>query len=167
MKKFLLIAVMAVLGAVSTQAQVKLGGEVKVWYHTDAEVTSYALMPEIGYKFNNKWEAGAQIGFAGVGDDAFSFIFSPYGRYSIYKSGIFSFFGEGGFAVGAAKHRDTGFQIGLRPGVEVELGKHWCMEAHLGFLGFSANDDKVPGLVRSGVGFDFANGASFSLMYEF
>lgn len=40
MKKFLLIAVLAVLGAVSAKAQVRLGGEVSVWYNNDTENTS-------------------------------------------------------------------------------------------------------------------------------
>ena len=65
MKKLVLVAFFAVLGFVSVQAQVRLGGSVKVWYDNESEVTTYTLMPEFGYKLNDKWEVGTFIGFNG------------------------------------------------------------------------------------------------------
>ncbi len=168
MKKFLLIAVMAVLGAVSAQAQVRLGGEVAVWYNSNSENTSYTIMPEIGYKLNNQWEVGTHIGFSGNSDqEGLNFKLAPFARYTFLRAGIFSMFGEGGFTVATAKHKDTAFKIGLRPGVDVELSEHWSLEAHLGFLGFAANDDGIGGMASSGFGFDFASGTSFGLIYQF
>lgn len=168
MKKFLLVAVLAVLGAVSAQAQVRLGGEIKVWYNNEAEETTYAILPEIGYKMNDKWEIGTEIGFTGSSDqEGLNFKLAPFARYTFLRAGIFSMFGEGGFAVATARHRDTAFNIGLRPGIDVELSEHWSLEAHLGFLGFVANDDGIAEMGTPGFGFNFANGTSFGLIYQF
>lgn len=168
MKKFLLIAVLAVLGAVSAKAQVRLGGEVSVWYNNDTENTSYAFMPEIGYKLNDRWEVGTEIGFTGHSNQSgLNFKMAPFARYTFLRAGMFSMFGEGGFAVATSKHRDTAFNIGLRPGIDVELSEHWSLEAHLGFLGFATNKDGIAGMQESGFGFDFANGTSFALIYQF
>lgn len=168
MKKFLLIAVMAVLGAVSAQAQVRLGGEVSVWYNNDAENTSYTFMPEIGYKLNNKWEVGTHIGFSGNSDqEGLNFKLAPFARYTFLRAGMFSMFGEGGFTVATAKHKDTAFNIGLRPGIDVELSEHWSLEAHLGFLGFAADKSGIISEQGSGFGFDFKSGTSFGLIYQF
>lgn len=168
MKKFLLIAVMAVLGAVSAKAQVRLGGEVAVWYNSDSENTSYTIMPEIGYKLNNQWEVGTHIGFSGNSDqEGLNFKLAPFARYTFLRAGIFSMFGEGGFAVATAKHKDTAFNIGLRPGIDVELSEHWSLEAHLGFLGFAADKNEILSERGSGFGFDFASGTSFGLIYQF
>lgn len=168
MKKFLLIAVMAVLGAVSAQAQVRLGGEVSVWYNSDAENTSYTFMPEIGYKLNNKWEVGTHIGFSGNSDqEGLNFKLAPFARYTFLRAGMFSMFGEGGFTVATQKHHDTAFNIGLRPGIDVELSEHWSLEAHLGFLGFAADKSGIISEQGSGFGFDFKSGTSFGLIYQF
>lgn len=168
MKKFLMVAILAVLGAVSAKAQVRLGGEVMVWYNNDTEVTSYKFIPEIGYKFNDRWEVGTDIGFAGNSNqEGLSFELAPFARYTFLRAGMFSMFGEGGFAVATAKHKDTAFNIGLRPGVDLELSEHWSLEAHLGFLGFATNKGGIAGMQASGFGFDFANGTSFGLIYQF
>lgn len=168
MKKFLLIAVMAVWGAVSAQAQVRLGGEFSVWYNSDAENTSYMFMPEIGYKLNDKWEVGTHIGFSGNSDqEGLDFKLAPFARYTFLRAGMFSMFGEGGFGVATRKHHNTAFNIGLRPGIDVELSEHWSLEAHLGFLGFVANDDGIGEMGPSGFGFDFKSGTSFGLIYQF
>ena len=168
MKKFLLIAVLAVLGAVSAKAQVRLGGEVSVWYNNDTENTSYAFMPEIGYKLNDRWEVGTEIGFTGRSNESgVNFKMATFARSTFLRAGMFSMFGEGGFAVATSKHRDTAFNIGLRPGIDVELSEHWSLEAHLGFLGFATNKDGIAGMQESGFGFDFANGTSFGLIYQF
>lgn len=184
MKKFVLAAVMAVVSFVSVQAQVRLGGSVSLWYNQDSEVTTYTLMPEIGYKLNDKFEVGTFVGFNGgaLSDSnrktAFSFAFKPFVRYTFLRSGIFSMFCEGGFDIvtGNASEIDggvktfnnrTAFAIGFRPGIDVELTKNWSLESHLGFLGYSANEKHVFGAYHSGIGFTFANAVSLGLIYQF
>lgn len=184
MKKFVLVAFFAVLGFVAAQAQVRLGGSVKVWYDNESEVTTYTLMPEFGYKLNDKWEVGTFIGFNGGAlkdsnmKTAFSFAFKPFARYTFLRSGIFSMFCEGGIDIVAGNsryisngHKDfdnsTAFAIGFRPGIDIELSEHWSLESHLGFLGYSANEKGVFGAYNPGVGFSFANGTSLGLIYQF
>lgn len=184
MKKLVLVAFFAVLGFVSVQAQVRLGGSVKVWYDNESEVTTYTLMPEFGYKLNDKWEVGTFIGFNGgaLSDSdrktASSFAFKPFARYTFLRAGIFSMFCEGGFDIVAGNagsmsrgykefDNSTAFAIGFRPGVDIELTEHWSLESHLGFLGYSANEHYVFGAYNPGVGFSFANAMSLGLIYQF
>lgn len=184
MKKFVLVAVFAVLGFVAAQAQVRLGGAVNLWYNQESEVTTYTLMPEIGYKLSDQWEVGTFIGFNGGAKSdsnvktAFSFAFKPFARYTFLRSGIFSMFCEGGFDLVCGNagsmtsgHKQfsnsTAFAIGFRPGIDIELTEHWSLESHLGFLGYSANEKGVFGAYDPGVGFSFANGTSLGLIYQF
>lgn len=168
MKKLILAAIFAAVSFVSTQAQVRLGGEFSVWYDSKDKSTDYVVRPEIGYKINNLWEVGTTIGFAGNSDESgLSFNMAPFARYTFIRAGIFSMFGEATVGVATRKHCDTAFHIGLRPGVDLELSRHWSLEAHLGFLGYSANNDHIAGAYNPGVGFDFGSATSFALIYQF
>ena len=64
MKKIMLSLAMALV-SVCASAQVYIGGTAGISSNkigdSDSK-TAYTLMPEIGYQFNNKWEAGLEIG---------------------------------------------------------------------------------------------------------
>lgn len=88
MKKLLLTLVL-VISSLTAGAQVYLGGEVGLWRDWNNNETTFALQPEIGYQFSDKWAAGLQIGYAHhYNDDAKinAFNFSPYARYTVGKS---------------------------------------------------------------------------------
>ena len=64
MKKIMLSLAMALV-SVCASAQVYIGGTAGISsnkFEGGDSKTAYALMPEIGYEFNNKWEAGLEIG---------------------------------------------------------------------------------------------------------
>lgn len=64
MKKIMLSLTMALV-SVCASAQVYIGGTAGISsnkFEGGDSKTAYALMPEIGYEFNNKWEAGLEIG---------------------------------------------------------------------------------------------------------
>ena len=63
MKKLLLTLVL-VISSLTAGAQVYLGGEVGLWRDWNNNETTFALQPEIGYQFSDKWAAGLQIGYA-------------------------------------------------------------------------------------------------------
>ena len=71
MKKTLLAAVMAVF-AMTASAQIYVGGQigftsssVKVYSDGDSKSgTSFKILPEVGYKLNENWAVGLQVGYS-------------------------------------------------------------------------------------------------------
>ncbi len=63
MKKIMLSLAMALV-SVCASAQVYIGGTAGISSNKIGDgdsKTAYTLMPEIGYEFNNKWEAGLRL----------------------------------------------------------------------------------------------------------
>ena len=66
MKKFLMTVVATALVAVSANAQVYVGGNFGVASSKvkgGESVTTYAVLPEIGYNLNKDWALGTTVGF--------------------------------------------------------------------------------------------------------
>ena len=107
MKKIILSALVAVC-AMTANAQAWFGGSVG-FSMTDGDnynetQTDFGIKPEIGYTLNENWDVAVGLGFGsitnqgGVKDNnATEFTIAPYARYTFAKSGIASFFVDGGF----------------------------------------------------------------------
>lgn len=111
------------------------------------------------------------------------FSVTPYARYSFAKFGPVSLFLDGGFGINtykvkvtgevgdhsASKTSDaqTGWQIGIQPGVKVNLAKNIDFIARVGFLGYRDADDQYCQFGENGFGFDLSNNLSFGLFYNF
>ena len=104
MKKIMLSLAMALV-SVCASAQVYIGGTAGISSNKmgDADSkTAYKFIPEIGYQFNNKWEAGIEVGIqkgdvckiAQVGD-ATTFTVAPYVRYTAVDTKLVNLFLEG------------------------------------------------------------------------
>lgn len=157
MKKVILAALVAV-ASLSANAQVYVGGSLgfatgKAGDGAD-NISKFAILPEVGYSFNEKWAAGIQIGFTTAnGDfnaDGFpitnpkwgkslsEFTVSPYARFTFAKTGIASFFVDGGFVAKFLNNsRGNVWQIGVRPGVKLSASEKVDFVAQLGYLGYS------------------------------
>lgn len=174
MKKLLLTLVL-VISSLTAGAQVYLGGEVGLWRDWNNNETTFALQPEIGYQFSDKWAAGLQIGYAHHYNDGAkinAFNFPPYARYTVGKVGIVSFIVDGGFGFSSLKEKNsdsaTAWEIGLKPGVKVQLAPQLHFVAHLGFLGYRDNDHGALAFGSQGLGFAFSSqDLKFGLLYEF
>jgi len=177
MKKFLM-TIAAAFVAVSMSAQVYVGGEIGIASEKfgggDAE-TTYKFIPEIGYSLNDEWAVGVKIGYQkGKADltnseayDGISpreqFVISPYARYTFFKSNLVSAFVDGGLDIASIKDGDTVFNIGLRPGVAVNLTKELSFVTHVGFVGYKSytSDNTKIGVDLNG------NNVTFGLYYNF
>ena len=174
MKKFLLIALLAV-SAVAAKAQVYVGGQVGFWHNDDAKTTNIIIAPEVGYTFNEKWSAGVALQYGHYKADEYkmdAFTISPYARYTYFKSGIVNLFVDGGVDFAVAKPKDgdsaTGFGIGFKPGVSLNVTENVSFVAHFGFLGYQDADDELSDVVTKGFGFDFSgNKLEFGFYYNF
>lgn len=190
MKKILMtLAIMMV--TVCASAQVYLGGTAGIasfgGENSDDE-TAFKILPEIGYNLNNSWAIGTTIGYAkgtsisllgansmmdGAvnGFDAKAFVFKPYARYTFLHSKVVNlFFDLGlGFEAGEVKKNDfTAWNIGIQPGVAVNLNSHFSFVAKAGFLGYESLNPDGDNNNTHAFGLDLnGNNLSFGVYYNF
>lgn len=155
---FVLVAALAV------KAQVYVGGNVSLWHADENDNTSFVLAPEVGYEFNEQWAVGAQLLFnhnkLKVGEHKIKsngFAFAPYARFSFFENKIIRCFVDGGIGVSTYKIKDgdneSGFELGLKPGIAIKLTDHFSLITKYGFLGY--RDDYLLG--DNGYGFAFSS----------
>ncbi|MCM1355696.1 MAG: porin family protein [Staphylococcus sp.] len=152
MKKFLLMAVMAVMTLGATAQNWYAGGQV-TFGRTTTEISGVSLkstqvtvLPELGYNVSDQLAFGAQLGvsYRKAGDQEKTvFRVNPYARYTYFNSKMVDLFVDGGvdFGIGRA-HGSTAVEygIGLRPGVALNLSDRFSLVAHVGFLGYQSGN---------------------------
>lgn len=177
MKKILLTLAVAV-SSIAASAQVYVGGEVGFWRDYDQNKTTFNLQPEVGYTLDEDWALGIALGYGYTYNDGAktnAFTVAPYARYTFAKLGPVNLFLDGGFGfatykVKGADDSNTGWEIGIKPGVSVNLTDKLSFVAHCGFLGYRDSDDDHPYKYfgNDGLGFDLSgNNLTFGLYYNF
>ena len=185
MKKVILAALVAV-ASLSANAQVWLGGDLglgftKATSNADTK-TTFTIAPEIGYMFNEKWGVYADLDFTSVSKSlpdangkltaATSFGFDVAARWNFAKTGIATFFLDGGFGLDFYnKSRGSIFDIKIQPGVSIAASEKVSFVAKLGGIGFRSANNKAQaaGLGnKSEFGFNATNSAvTFGVYYNF
>lgn len=186
MKKIFMTLAAAVV-AVSASAQVYLGGNFGVSsqkVNDNDSKTAYAVLPEIGYNLNNDWAIGTTVGFGkgnpmsiiesnSVGLRNY-FTVQPYARYTFVHSKYVNVFADLGFGYTHYNHADAAttsinaWQVGLKPGVEVNLNERLSFVAHVGMLGWQQAKYKDSDSKVQEWGADFnGNNLTFGLYYNF
>lgn len=158
-KLFLTIAVaLGMFSAANAQSNMWVGGTAGVWSSkvkgSDSQL-SFKIMPEFGYILNSNVGIGIAIGGAHThGDDlkfdggdqtnnesVNSYIVNPFIRYTFLKSDLGGLFFDGGVAYGWAKgtaggEKATALEVGLRPGVAINVSDKVALLGKFGFLGY-------------------------------
>lgn len=179
MKKFLFTLVAAVI-TLTASAQVYVGGEVNFWRNWNDNHTTFGLVPEIGYNLSDNWAIGTKIGYAynyQDGTKVNGVEVAPYARYTFAKFDAVSLFVDGGFGFmtykvspkhGKSSDSQNGWEIGLTPGVKVDLTSKLSFVAHVGFFGYRDADDSNCAWGEDGFGLDLdGNNLNFGLYYNF
>ena len=178
MKKILLTFVAAFV-AVSVSAQLYVGGSLGLAStkigDSDAK-TTYKILPEVGYNLNESLAFGAVLGWGKgnpvsientAGMDSY-FTVNPYVRYTFMNYRFVNVFVDGG--VGYTHYNDADaslVNIGLAPGVSINLNEHLSFETHVGFLGWKHVEPKTgKGSDAFGLAVD-GNNITFGLYYNF
>ena len=177
MKKIMLSLAMALV-SVCASAQVYIGGTAGISsnkFEGGDSKTAYALMPEIGYEFNNKWEAGLEIGIK-KGDvcelsavpEATTFVVAPYVRYTAVETKLVNLFVEGTIGYGSvSKGGGEAYEAGIKPGLAVKLSDHVNFITKVGFLGYRGySPEHGDNSSTFGLGVDASN-ISFGAIYKF
>ena len=157
MKKVILAAIIA-FTSMAASAQVWMGGSLGLNF-TKPEggevATSFSIAPEVGYTLSDKWDIAIALNESLTitdGASANSISVEPYARYTFAKTGIVSFFVDGGFGIGSAAvavgdgdDEEVGsafaFSIGFKPGVKFAVSEKITLVAKLGFLGYEQVKD--------------------------
>ena len=175
MKKFVVLLFVVCMAALSAKAQIYVGGAMTLWSNDDADQTIFQLIPEVGYNLNEKWAIGGMLVLhhdkseAGeIESKETGFAFAPYARYTYYENKIVRLFIDGGLGFSSLKVEDadseTGFEIGVKPGINIKLNDNFSLLAKFGFLGF--RDDYIGG--QNGFGFNFSGeNLAFGFQYNF
>ena len=129
MKKLFLTLAVATI-AIAASAQVYVGGQIGLYRDTDDNNTTFKILPEIGYTFNEHISVGSVIGYAYAydsGNKVDQIEFSPYLRYTYAKLGPVQLFcdANAGFTYykfkpkNGADSDDTYWHAYLKPGIAV------------------------------------------------
>lgn len=130
-----------------------VGGAATYWNNNKTNTSTLQLFPEAGWRFNRTWAAGVMLGYGlsnekndGNTKHTHVFKFSPFARYYYMHQGPFNLYIDGGVgynhispAGNETLNRKNGFEVGLRPGVCVDLTKGFCLCLRMGFAGYRNN----------------------------
>ena len=169
MKKIMLSLAMALV-SVCASAQVYIGGTAGISSNKIGDgdsKTAYKLIPEIGYQFNNKWDAGIEVGIQ-KGEVCKISPIAPYVRYAAVESKVVDLFFEGTIGYGSvSKGGGDFYEVGIKPGLAVKLTKHVEFISKIGFLGYRGYSPEH-GESSSTFGVDVdASNISFGAIYKF
>ena len=184
MKKFMM-TLAAVFVAVVASAQVYVGGSLGIASSKIGDgdnVTTYKVLPEVGYSFNKDWAVGTVIGWGkgtpvNIEDESRNyFTVQPYARYTFVHSKYVNVFVDGGFGYTHYNHAHriasasvNSWEVGLKPGIAVNLNEKLSFVAHVGFAGWKSSKADFDGAKSSdawGVDVD-GNNVTFGVYYNF
>lgn len=180
-KLFLTIAVaLGMFTAVSAQSNMWVGGTAGIWSSKvkggDSQL-SFKVMPEFGYILNSNVGIGIAIGGAHVHGGSLNFDgntataaegsrneykVNPFLRYTFLKSELGGLFFDGGVSYDWSKgtaggSKATGMEVGLRPGVAINVSNKVALLGKFGFLGYQYDKqgDGDEAVKTNSFGFDF------------
>ena len=115
-----------------------LGGNCSFWRNEDAKTTSIAVSPGLMYLLNEDLGFGANLSLQNQSQQGASttyFLLRPFARYYFAHTNPLHFYLEGGLGVSSGGGT-TGFEIGVRPGMSLELSRLIHLNMYWGFLGY-------------------------------
>lgn len=127
--------------ATASQAQVFVGGTGRIGYADD--IFLFAVVPEVGYEFNEKWAVGAGLGL-NMGKDGSNTVFQgaaePFVRFTPWQNKHVAFDVKAMAELGFQDYL-VGAEIGLRPSVRFFLNQHLDVTVDFGIIGASTDGD--------------------------
>ena len=183
MKKVLMTLAVAFV-AVAANAQVYVGGNVGIASSkigNGDNVTTYKVLPEVGYNINKDWAVGTTLGWGKgtpvkiEGESHNYFTVQPYARYTFVHSKYVNVFVDGGFGYTHYNHaHDFGtpsvneWSVGLKPGVAVNVSPKVSLVAHVGFAGWKSEKAEGASADKHVWGVDLdGNNVTFGVYYNF
>lgn len=149
MKKIILTALVAVAALSANAQQWWLGGDFNLNVNKAEKgaksETTFKFAPEVGIQFNEKWAIGINFTYDNndeIYDGAKYAGVGFFGRYTIAKTGIATFFVDGG--VGFKFYNNsigTEISAGFRPGVSIAASEKISLVTKVGYLGWQKHPE--------------------------
>lgn len=119
------------------------GGSLTLWKDKTTKETTFSFRPEFGHFLNKQWGIGLVGNYTGEGEIR-SYGFTPFVRRYVFENRPFNIYFDGGVGLSwsQAKVNDhwakakLGYEIGVRPGVCLDLTKGLCLCMRMGFVGY-------------------------------
>ena len=116
-----------------------IGGSLSFWHNDDNKTTAIALSPGVMYLLNEDLGFGANLSLQNLsrqgGNTVTYFLLRPFARYYFAHTNPLHFYLDGGLGVSSGGGT-TGFEIGVRPGVSLELSSLVHLNILYGFAGY-------------------------------
>lgn len=188
MKKFFALAILAVASLSASAQGFYAGGSLGFWHDSNDKgsvTNNLTILPELGYNLNNSWAVGTTIGYdythlCHEGTSVNLFQFNPYVRYTYFRTdnNVLSLFLDGTVGVGAGwASYDEGedsktactWQVGVKPGIAINITKHFSFVTHVGLLGYQGANNAAKDAGYSSKGGLMLNGnnLTFGFYYNF
>ena len=176
MKKLLLIVVVFMAALSASAQKMYIGGGIGLWRDSDIDKMEFTISPDFGVELSEQWAVGGELHYAhknwNISDTSLevnSFAIAPYARYTYFHNKVVRLFLDMGMGVSVTKPEhsdsDTGFEIGIKPGLAVKLNDHFSLVTKVGFAGYT-ND--FLGEKKEGFGVLLnGNNLSFGIEYTF
>ena len=170
MKKIIVIIAAACI-SFAANAQLYVGGAIHGLFNDN---TSIGIYPEAGYALNETFTVGAALDFDTRKDAYTSFGINPYLRWNCLDLDPVKVFVDCGFMFVSFNNKAvdksyTAFQLGVRPGFAIPLNDNLSFVSHVGFLGYTVNDNNnVWTISDEGFGIDLSGyNVTCGLYYNF
>lgn len=187
------MAILAIASLSTSAEGLYLGGSLGYWHDSNdnnvgATTNSLTILPEIGYNFSEKWAVGGVVGYeythiCNYGTSVNLFQFNPYARFTYFRTSnnLLSLFLDGTVGVGAGWASYDGYgdyddsdtacvwQVGIKPGIALNITDHFSLVAHVGLLGYQGTNDaaKAAGYSNQGGLLLNGNNLTFGFYYNF
>lgn len=159
----------------TTYAQGYAGGGMTFWYNDKDNRTTIAFTPEIGYRASKRFAFGVSLGYRHnkekeTRSDVYSV--APYIRHYLYSLNELDLLWDGIIEYSYTDTRNNGhgntIGIGVKPGISYTINKHFCITAHIGFIGYRHCDRKaITEENTPGLGLRLYNELNFTFHYHF
>ncbi|MFH6943674.1 outer membrane beta-barrel protein [Flavobacterium sp. FlaQc-50] len=195
MKKFLIIAALAMTSFVSAQkGTVLVGGNIDyssttVDYRTDEfKSNKFSFSPRVGYQFNDNWTVGGEFTISSSKNDSNARFeegktsgsrFGAFVRYSVPLNQTFSVFAdlgagfqnqtEKGYTSNGVytKTKADGVYVGVTPALFINMKKGFGLNFSIGGLGYETLSYDNNGADVSSFNFNFGKTASIGISKNF
>ena len=178
MKKLFLAVAIFTASITVTKAQFYIGGGLGFWINN--HVTSFSISPEAGYSFNNRWAVGLGVGLDATfrGDTWYTnangsvaklprksiyFYAEPYVRFNYFSAEKVNLFLDGVIGLSMGTGNISGFQTIIRPGIAINLTKHFSLVGTFGAFGYRQDYRNR----TNGFGLNLTNSLGFGFYYSF
>lgn len=133
-KSFVFVLLLFATFITSAQKTWFVGGTASIGYVNNF---TFALEPQFGYEFNDRFAIGTGVGFTLVDDEYYTDIVGiaePFFRFCAWHNERVFIDLKATAGFGFTDELDL-CQIGIRPSLRFRINDHWDMAADLGLLG--------------------------------